>query len=605
MLHGIRGFVQKILGLRVRYQLLLVYILGGALPFIFVGIYLVHGVTTALIEQAEYAERTEMEMASEQTCEVLETVSTVTKYFYFDPQLEEIAFREYKNYVDIVNDYREFTSFLDYGKYYNNTIAWFHIYMKNDTIVGNSRFVKVTEEIEQEEWYRAAAQKRGGIVWRYRPVPASGYEALSLLRMLRTRKGEDVGVLVVSLRPERFSALLQNRSCDSFIVLNKDTLITDLGKALNFDAVRGFLPEMQEGLVQKNVYVDRKEYLMTCETIPMVESSDFLQIVSFRAYEDILSEVGRQVAGSVVLFLISVVVSISVIMLLSRSFGNRVGRFREQMQKAAEGNFDLEENLGGTDEISDLYGYLGTMIYRIQKLLSEIYREKLHAERLTVQQKEAEFKMLASQINPHFLYNTLETIRMKARRSRQYDIEELVKMLAKIMRSTLQAGNSEVTVRSEVELVEYYLKIQQYRFEDRIQYEIFVEKGLEELRILPLILQPIVENSIIHGLESKEGTGKIGIRIQTRDGKVVIGIRDDGLGMSAEKLEQLRNRMNVYDKNGKHIGISNVHQRVRLKYGDGCGVTVDSREGSYTKVEIVLPPARELKGEEHVQSDDH
>ena len=213
--------------------------------------------------------------------------------------------------------------------------------------------------------------------------------------------------------------------------------------------------------------------------------------------------------------------------------------------------------------------------------------------------------MLASQINPHFLYNTLETIRMKARRSRQYDIEELVKMLAKIMRSTLQAGNSEVTVRSEVELVEYYLKIQQYRFEDRIQYEIFVEKGLEELRILPLILQPIVENSIIHGLESKEGTGKIGIRIQTRDGKVVIGIRDDGLGMSAEKLEQLRNRMNVYDKNGKHIGISNVHQRVRLKYGDGCGVTVDSREGSYTKVEIVLPPARELKGEEHVQSDDH
>ena len=242
-----------------------------------------------------------------------------------------------------------------------------------------------------------------------------------------------------------------------------------------------------------------------------------------------------------------------------------------------------------------MYNYLGTMIYQIQKLLAEIYREKLHAERLTIQQKDAEFKMLASQINPHFLYNTLETIRMRARRSKQYDIEEIVKMLAKIMRSTLQAGASEVMIREEVELVEHYLKIQQYRFEERIQYHVHVQEGLEKLCILPLILQPIVENSIIHGLESKEGIGTIDINIYSKSDKTVICISDDGMGMNKEKLNELHRKLNCYNEKGRHIGVSNVHQRVKLKYGDSFGVTIDSVEGSYTKVEILLPRAAALK----------
>lgn len=265
------------------------------------------------------------------------------------------------------------------------------------------------------------------------------------------------------------------------------------------------------------------------------------------------------------------------------------------MQKAAAGNFELEEKLEGSDEISSLYDYLGTMIYQIQRLLAEVYREKLHAERLTIQQKDAEFKMLASQINPHFLYNTLETIRMKARKSRQYDIEEIVRMLARIMRSTLQAGGSEVTIHEEAELVEHYLKIQQYRFEERIQYRIHMDEAVENLYILPLIIQPIVENSIIHGLESKEGIGNIAIDICCNEENVKITIFDDGLGMSENQLSKLRKSLNSYNEKGKHIGVSNVHQRVRLKYGDAYGAGIDSIEGVYTKVEILLPPAEKLK----------
>lgn len=133
-----------------------------------------------------------------------------------------------------------------------------------------------------------------------------------------------------------------------------------------------------------------------------------------RAVDDILREAYAQQRKSIWLFLGSVVLAGTLIFAFSWSFARRVGRFREQMQKASEGNFELEEKLGGNDEISQLYDYLSVMIWRIQRLLAQVYQEKIHAERLKTSQKDAEFKMLTSQINPHFLYNTLETIRMKA-----------------------------------------------------------------------------------------------------------------------------------------------------------------------------------------------
>lgn len=594
MAQKLKALINRISGMKLRYRLLFIYIIGGAVPIIFIGLYLVHGMSNILIDQAKDAEIVELEMARRQVEEMTGTVSTVTKYFYFNPQLEEIAAKKYEDYQEVVQDYKEFTSFLDYGRYYNSTLAWINIYIKNDSIVGNSRFVKVTDKIEEEEWYQSANRKKGAGLWRFHQIPSADYKALTLFRMLKTQKGEDVGVLAVSIRPQRFTTLLQNKNGNAFILLNGETIVTDLGSEIEAGQLKDILPSGDSGQFQKNIILNRQEYVMTCETIPLIESQDYLQIVSLRAYREILRDVNSQTTKSMLFFVLSAIMSIIIILLFSHSFSRRVEWFLNQMQKAAGGSFELEEMPEGSDEISELYDYLGTMIYQIQRLLAEVYREKLHSERLTIQQKDAEFKMLASQINPHFLYNTLETIRMRARRSKQYDIEEIVKMLAKIMRSTLQAGANDVTIAQEAELVEHYLKIQQYRFGERIKYHIWIEDGLKECYILPLIMQPIVENSIIHGLESKEGAGCIDINIHSGEENVVIVIEDDGLGMSEEKLVGLQKKLNCYNEKGKHIGVSNVHQRVRLRYGDTCGVRIDSREGSFTRVEIRLPDAERL-----------
>lgn len=605
---AIKEKADRILGMKLRYRMLVLYIVGGMMPAILIGGYLIRGTNKILIERAETAEITEMQMARRQMQEILTTVNMVSKLFLFNEQLEKIAFEQYNDYQVMVDDYRAFTAFVDYGKYYNNLISKFSVYLENETIKGNSQLIQVNDQMKEEEWYQNVKSKGGGVFWQHIPVSNNEYESLALTRLLKTKRGEDVGVLVLHIQPNRMEEIIKEREYDTMIFLNAQDVITQITKKeIAFDKVRSFLPDEKEDTYQEIIAVDDEEYVMTCVNIHMPESSDCIQMVSLHSFHDILNDTDRQNRKSVYFFVAGMVGSLCMIVIFSWSFGRRVECFRSQMQKAASGNFELEKRLGGNDEISELYDYLGTMIWKIQKLLSEIYQEKLHAERLKREQREAEFKMLTSQINPHFLYNTLEIIRMKARMNQQYEIEELVKMLAKILRKNIQAGSQEVSIQTEIELVRCYLKIQQYRFGERIQYQIDVDPQLQQYRILPLILQPIVENSIIHGLEIKEGVGHICIFVSQEDYMIKIIVEDDGVGMTEEKLMLLRKDMNMKNQEGTHIGVGNVHQRVRLRYGENYGIKISSTEGIGTRVEIVFPKENE-KAEgriAHVQSDDH
>lgn len=591
--------LSKILGMKLRYRMVFLYFIGGALPMIFIGLYLISGTNRILVEQAKSAEVTEMEMVRQQTKQMLDTATTVSKYFIFDEKLEHIALQEYTNYQDMVTDYRNYDSFTQYGSFYNDIISWISVYMENETIRGNAHFVKVDDQIREQPWYIHAKEKRGAASWQYLPVSTGEYESLALTRLLLTKKGREVGVFVLHIKPERLREMINTRNCDTMMILNGEYVAAERKEnKVSGEQILNLIPEQTETTCQEEITLDGTEYVMTCTSLPLSETSDYLQIVSIRSQKDILKDADKQKQKSILFFICSTGVSIGLILAFSWSFGKRVGCFHEQMQKAASGEFDLIEKLEGNDEISELYDYLGTMILEIRRLLTEVYRERIRAEKLKSEQKEAEFKMLASQINPHFLYNTLETIRMRARVNGQYDIERLVKMLAKILRKNIQAGSQDVTLRTEVDLIECYLEIQKYRFGDRIQYHIEMDEELERYQVFPLLVQPIVENSIIHGLETKEGTGHIHIVIRKLEGKVSITVADDGMGMDEETIESLRMGMNIESRDGAHIGVGNVHRRIRLRYGEEYGIKINSVKGAGTEVIILLPgEIQDMEGE--------
>lgn len=583
---------EKLLGMKLCYQMVFLYIIGGALPMILIGMYLIQGTNRILVEREMTAELSELDRVGREADSLFSTLNSISKTFYFDEKLEHIAEYPYQEYQELVDDYREYTTFNVMGNLYNRQLHYITVFMENDTIAENAHFMKVNDAIRSQEWYQKVMLRGGGGVWQYLLFRPDRNEYLALTRLLRTRRAENVGVLVLYLRTERLEELLGGRRENTCIVLNQEGVIIGAESQPWREEVADILGSRKQKTFQEQIRVGDQEYLMTCVSVGSRETEDVFQFVSMKSYQDILKGANRQNRRSLMVFLGSVLLSVTMIWLFSHAFSGRVNRFHRQMQKAASGDFDLEASLGGNDEISQLYGYLWSMIRDIQRLLSEIYQERLHAEQLYARQKEAEFKMLASQINPHFLYNTLETIRMKARVNRQPEIEELVKMLAKLLRSNVHAGDRDVTLQQELGLAESYLKIQQYRFEERLEYQIHMEEGLEEEMVLPLILQPLVENSIIHGLECKEGVGHIRIEASRNQEDIQVTVEDDGMGLSPEKLEKLQESLNSRELNRTHIGVNNVHQRLRLKYGPGYGLEIESEEGKYTRVTIRIRSSR-------------
>lgn len=179
-----------------------------------------------------------------------EMVDTVSRQFYFDSALEEIAGKNYVEYKEMVDDFREYTNFMTYSRYYSS-IAWINVYMENPTIKGNARFVRVTDTIRSAEWYRSVSTQKGKSVWRYRKIPAGRSSALCSHRFLRTKKGEAVGALEVYVRPERFTELLQEREQDCFLILNGDTVIARTQKELKGNQILTALPDAEKELIQK------------------------------------------------------------------------------------------------------------------------------------------------------------------------------------------------------------------------------------------------------------------------------------------------------------------------------------------------------------------
>lgn len=585
----VKRIINRVFGIKLIYRLLLIYLLCGVTPMLIAEVYLIRSMSGILIQQERDAAADEIAAMKKQLMEELNTTISISKYFYFDEDLEKIAGKKYDNYEENINDVKNYESFKYYGKHNNSIIYRISIFIENESLKGNSYFLKVDEEIRNNEWYQEVLSKRGAVVWCKQKGALPQDEYFALTRLLSTKNHEPVGVLIIYLRNIIFQEMVNERTDNVIILLDSETPLYISGKDIDLEEWKEYIPR-QEEIVSRNIRNHGKEYVLTGMSIALPESNNHIQIMSILSYEDILKEVNVKRQGSILICITGMAAAGILIILFSKSYSGRVESFRIQMQKAAEGSFDLEKKLAGNDEISKLYEYLYTMIYSIQKLLTDIYREQLQKERFKTRQKDAEFKMLASQINPHFLYNTLETIRMKARLNKEYEIEELVKMLSGILRYNIRTGNEAVPISSEMELLQNYLMIQKYRFGDRIQYTVSVEDKLSEQHILPLIIQPIVENSIVHGLETKEGTGNIRIDIRRRDDIIIILVEDDGTGIEEECLRKLQNSLEREDyENSDHIGVNNVHQRLKLYYGEAYGLKLDSVRGKGTKVEICVP----------------
>lgn len=294
---------------------------------------------------------------------------------------------------------------------------------------------------------------------------------------------------------------------------------------------------------------------------------------------NIMSEGTSILFEFILLYVIFLFLSIFVSILLSTSVINRLATVIHQMKNVRFGPPKLLPKEDSTDEIGELVDTYNYMSEKINTLLDE---QQKAAEELRM----SEFRALQAQINPHFLYNTLDMIHWQAQSGKTAEISKAVQLLSRFYKLTLNKGSNIVRLKEELEHVDLYMQLQNMRYENKIDFLIDVPDELTDCTIPKLVFQPIVENALLHGILEKESrSGSIVIAGWKEDSYLVFLISDDGVGIAPEKLPHILDGSGE-SKKGNNIGIYNTHRRLQLYYDETCGLTFRSEVGEYTEVEI-------------------
>ena len=314
-------------------------------------------------------------------------------------------------------------------------------------------------------------------------------------------------------------------------------------------------------------------------------------IVGIAPLQEIVAEANRIRQLIIVSVVLSIVLAITLHYLLTKRLTRPIQLLQHKMRLTAGGYLEAKVKPRGNDEIADLGQSFNIMVEKIKELLEQRIQEQQLLQK-------ADLRALQAQINPHFLYNTLDSIVWIAEAGKSDGVIRIVKALSEFFRLSLNKGRDWVLIRSELAHAQSYLIIQQMRYRDILDYKIEVGEELQDYPILNMTIQPLIENSIYHGIKNKRGQGIIRIGGYVDGNSVVLTICDDGIGITAERLELLRLQIEqpIQSEDADTVqggfGLQNVHQRLQLYFGKEYGIRLNSSEGLGTQIEVRIPKNR-------------
>ena len=299
---------------------------------------------------------------------------------------------------------------------------------------------------------------------------------------------------------------------------------------------------------------------------------------------NIQSEINNMLRISSIILVLVLLATWLLVILISDSITKPLHRLCGLTKQVGAGDFSVPALKQSSDEVATLERSFNTMIGKIEELVDNVTKEQTKL-------RQTELKLLQAQINPHFLYNTLDTIMWLAEDGQSTEVVDIVEALSDFFRVSLSKGKDFITLKEEESHVRSYLQIQQFRYADILAYDIEIPEELSHYQVLKLTLQPIVENALYHGVKQKRGKSTIHITGKYEERHIVLIVEDTGIGMKEETLQKVRQSLIRKDPEltDSGFGIANVNERIRLNYGVNYGVSIESTYGVGTKVTITLP----------------
>ncbi|MDP4091325.1 MAG: sensor histidine kinase [Bacillota bacterium] len=427
---------------------------------------------------------------------------------------------------------------------------------------------------------------------RYYPPMGSQY-VISFYRQINdiNNFARKLGILRIDLNENEISKIYKDIKLGStghIFVANKDGYVVSHSDKSEISHYIKDEPYFENAFASNEGYY--REKINGVDTLITYYTSRELNlvIIGMVPFKELINEAEVARRLNLLLIIIGSVIALILSYIISLKITQPIKKLTVLMKMVEEGELDVVFDIKRKDEIAALGRSFNSMTAELRTLIEDVYKNQ-------ISRKEAELRALQSQINPHFLYNTLDVIYWTSRMEKAPKTGEIINALAKLFRLGLNRGSEITTVKKELEHLENYLIIQKMRYDEVPQIEIDVDRSLDEYSTIKVILQPLVENALIHGIADLEGEGRVRITGRAEGKEIVLVVSDNGVGMDEETIKEIF-QGDFQAKKG--FGLKNVNERIKLYFGEKYGIKIDSQKGKGTRVEIRIPKVSEKIGGE-------
>nr|WP_302599164.1 sensor histidine kinase [uncultured Cellulosilyticum sp.] len=571
---------------KIKHKLVIIYIFCVCIPMLVTDSVIVLSIKNDALERQAITMENMMERIKYNIRADMAGCTSIASNLYTDETINKFLSTDHQSNLEYYERYKQLIQNNMLKYYYNSQrINNIMLYADNPTIINGGNFWKV-EDIKESQWYKKFKESGQDTLWvtyysEQNKFTSRMNRIISLISKLNYNgsKGRERFVKIDLEYNGIFNDIL-NEKVDGEIYICNDEYILFSNKtsenSLKPFKSRDELPS--KALTYKETFnVGEDEwtiYIMpeAAEVWPMLQDS----------------------RGMVwLLIIINLLLPTCIISIVSKSFTGRIKLIEEYLDKVKREEFEVITESGGNDEIGALIKSYNLMVTKIKDLIETIIRKNAEKQALELARKNAELKALQSQVNPHFMFNTLESIRMRSLLKNENETAEIIGQLSIILRKSLSWKDDNISVEEEMTFVKQYTNIQKYRFGEKLSFGTYIMPECSKLRIPKLSILTFVENACVHGIEEISSSGNVFVAVSKDEENLYIEISDSGCGMNEQELQEIRARLESLDINklseSKSTGMLNALIRMNLYCEGNLQFQIDSELGQGTDIMLQMP----------------
>ena len=573
--------IEKIFNnLRFRHKFFVLYFTCVFIPLIVTDIIIVNAVYEQEIRAIKYDMEYIAGVYQNYFENMLSSDVTLAESVNKNPKINDFAVKEYENGYDFWADYTSiiYDSFLETTSGLNrNSIV---VYADNDTLL-DAQFIKKLSGVYTQKWYQdfIKSERKDLICAYYDTNEKSEFRSKRKFYYIKRMDYYDSSVgkiVVIGHDSSTLQSTLKsfNSKYPAYVIIDDYVVFSTEGDMVIYRS--------QVDLTNKNNVVKKLNIAGAQVDIIIVNQTKIIS-TAIKDHWPVL----------VVLFIVTIIIPLIMLMIIENTVIKRIAILENAFGSEKTNTFNSINNVEGNDELASLMKKYNKMVDITNELVTTVYKDKIKEQESDIARQKAELLALQSQINPHFMFNALESIRMHSLLKGETETASMVDKLAVMERQNVEWGKDFVTIKNEIESIEAYLALQSYRFGDRLSFDIDVEEECENYLVPKLTIVTFVENACVHGIESKATQGWIFVRVYKSEKDLYIEVEDTGEGMSDEKVEEMLNDIENASiesiKARKHVGIMNACLRLKMVTERAVQFDIESEVGVGMSVIIKIP----------------